>query len=182
MGTTSTYGLPYPEGGDLVIGGDDAIQALAEAVEARMYASPIAYVALTDHGGALDDVDGAIVLTGAVSMSGFTFDGTTLTYTGGSCLFLVAAQVDISITDADPSKRSHASIVHNFNTSAPPVTSFDVTIYDAPGVARHCTHNLVVPLALEPGNTLQVHAWADPAGVLGDVGLRVYPIGPPAVM
>lgn len=35
MGTTSDYGFPYPEGTDLLVGGDDAIQALAEAVNDR---------------------------------------------------------------------------------------------------------------------------------------------------
>lgn len=36
MGTTTLYGFPYPEPGDLVRDGDDVIKALAQGVEAAL--------------------------------------------------------------------------------------------------------------------------------------------------
>lgn len=38
MGSTTTHGLPYPVGTDRVMDGDNAMQALAEAVDAQLYA------------------------------------------------------------------------------------------------------------------------------------------------
>jgi hypothetical protein len=40
MGGTTTHGLPYPTGTDLIMNGDNAMQALAEAIDAKTLTAP----------------------------------------------------------------------------------------------------------------------------------------------
>lgn len=175
MGTTTNYGLPYPEATDLVIQGDDAIQALAEAVDSKLEWSPAAIFPRTESPAAVGST-AAVAWGSAALLAGFTYDTPTLTYTAApQRLFIVDAEVSITISGA-ASLGSYVELRLNGNGFA---ASEDVIDIDGATMGvRRVTHRISTPVRLSMGDDLDVTASAGPAGVLGMVGLRVYPIGP----
>lgn len=185
--TTGGLGLPYPDGTDLVIGGDDAIEALAVAVEARLRAPGVAQIEEANVGTGL--AAGALLIgfPGAVTyMDGFAWDGSTLTYQGATRLFVVYAQVEIKSGPgaAQEAVSSLVELRRNYVADAF-ASSYDEVIVPQHAedptstVIRRYVHTLCVPVQLESGNTLQVFAGASAAGSSVGVGaLRVFPIGP----
>lgn len=99
MGTTPAYGLPYPEGTDLVIAGDDAIQALAERLEALLvpaYGHTDPAASATQNGivgGTVATFAGWLSNTGQFSFEGA---GATIRYTGPSRWFHVDIEMAYS--------------------------------------------------------------------------------------
>jgi hypothetical protein len=63
MGSTTTHGLPYPVGTDLIMNGDNAMQALAEAVDTALMADT---GTLTAAAGGFTAGAGFTALTGSV--------------------------------------------------------------------------------------------------------------------
>jgi hypothetical protein len=61
MGDTTAHGLPYPVGTDRVMDGDNAMQALAEAVDTAL---------MQDTGGITPQAAGFTLLTGFTNLSG----------------------------------------------------------------------------------------------------------------
>jgi hypothetical protein len=98
MGTTS-LGFPFPEGTDLVIAGDDAIEALAAAVNAYLTTNVAAkYLTATTGTTALAGGAGFVGMTYTANTAvGFTTsDFITYTYTGPTRIFRIAAGAVIS--------------------------------------------------------------------------------------
>jgi hypothetical protein len=170
MGTTINHGLPYPEGTDLVISGDDAIQALAEAVDAKLEWVTAAAFAHASAGSQAVSTDTVIHFPGTQSLTGFAYDGAGgLHYTGGLRPFLIAVSVTINNTGTDPESRIEVR-VNNVTIMG----SESKTV----GTAQTTTHTISVPCFLESGDVISIVANAAPAGVTsGANALRVFPIG-----
>jgi hypothetical protein len=88
-GSTPKYEFPYPTGTDRVMDGDNAMQALAEAVEARVAALPIIDLRRPAAGVNLPLNSNAVLITHS-----YTSTLPELT------LFLYTVQVNISVSDA----------------------------------------------------------------------------------
>jgi hypothetical protein len=99
MGTTPNLGFPFPEGGDLVIGGDDAIEALAAAVDAYLTAAlAVKYLTATGAAGDVPAGGGFFGMQYAANTAeGFTTsDFITYTYTGPPRIFRIDAGATLS--------------------------------------------------------------------------------------
>lgn len=179
MGTTTYLELPYPEGTDLVIGGDDAIQALAEKVEERLYPDASVTVGVNDSSKAVGGAT-AVDFSGPASMGGFTVNAgnEVFTYTGDdSRFFMVCASVEID-NGAGGGTTSIESTVYLQHNGANVLTSLDfVQATAATLTRRRFVHNLTLPMQMSPGETVGVTAYASPAGSVGVTSLRIYPVG-----
>lgn len=179
MGATSAFDLPYPEGGDLVIEGDDAIQALAEAVEARMNPN-MAYVTVDPAESALG-ISGAteVDFPGAADLVGFSGAGLVFTYAGGgSRYFIVSASVEVEVASAGSEFLSSTVEVH-YDGAARSISHDQVAHTGATLASRKVTHNISVPIHIVDGHPVTVYAYASGGtGTLGVTSLRIYPIGP----
>jgi hypothetical protein len=188
MGTTTNFGLPFPEGSDLVIGGDDAIQALAESLDARLsYSSAVAQIEPAESASVAPT--SAVDFPGAQPlMSGFSYSGGVLTYSGPARVFVIVAELDMVVVPAgNQTSMSFARLLQN--GVSPIARALDYTIVeelgadDRQGLAeRGVTHRLVTVGLLGSGNTLQVEVSSTPSGAtVSTCSLRVYPIGPQGV-
>lgn len=98
---TANLDLPYPEGDEYVIGGDDAIEALAKAVDTVLVASyfdstladgSAAYV----HGGG----HATVTLNGPLNNSAdFTYAAGVVTYTGPRRAYLITGSAVLRAVD-----------------------------------------------------------------------------------
>lgn len=178
MGTTPTFGLPYPDGTDLVVQGDDAIQALAEAIEAR-WAPAVAQINLANNGSTIGGSLTTVAFPGTVAfMEDFSYSAGVLTYLGPLRLFNVSTSVAISIPAAGAN-----SLVSQIQLwqSGVSIEQAELRVDTASGgvlAATYHTHRIATPTQLSAGDTLQVRAASSPNGVCGSVSLRVFPIGP----
>jgi hypothetical protein len=174
MGTTANHALPYPEGTDLVISGDDAIQALAEAVDATLDWDSALVIGRVNAGVA---TGGNVVFPGIIHTAvDFTIDGSgVITYTGASSRnFLVDGEVETQAAAAI----SVDSSVSLFVTGSEIAGSYDRVDASTGGtVTRHVVHRITTPVRLDPGNAL-LFTSGGTAGNLGQTGVRIYPIGP----
>lgn len=92
MGTTAKHGLPWPADTDLLIQGDNAIRALAEAVDNRLGGS--LFRATVENEPVLNDVDDLLELNlTAGDSSVFTDLGNQIRYNGLKVAAIVSAQV-----------------------------------------------------------------------------------------
>lgn len=181
MGTTTWFGLPYPESTDLVIQGDDAIQALAETVAARLAPDASLTVDPSTSGRA---VGGAtpVNITGATSAGSFTGDGDDFVYTGAANrFFIVCASVEVESSSAGTSTMT--STVHLLHNGAIIQRSFDrvdsiENTSEGTLRARSVVHNLTAPVQLATGGVIGLTAFSAPGGTIGSTSLRIYPIGP----
>lgn len=179
MTTTPKLGLPYPEDTGYVINGDDDIEALANAIEARLTAPGVLQVEMANVGAALGAGPQAVPFPGSVSLiDGFTFDG-TVTYTGKTRFFMVAATVNIQTGAPLEAVSSFVECRLNHVTTAV-WGSYDQVVSTTTGskLDREVVHNLAFPIRLASGNTLEFVAGASPAATLGLTALRVMPMGP----
>lgn len=173
MGTTASYGLPYPEATDLVINGDDAIQALAEATEAAFHAS----ICKADVVGPDPIVPGGAgldfgTLTATASFS--EVSAGVIAYTGATRWHHVNARVSATTISTD--FNLSLGVWHNGVAVAGHVSrSFPATLQFA---------NTVVStlLLLQDGDTLQLYA--DPTDTVTTVNgtLDVFSISPGVVL
>ena len=140
MGTTANLDLPYPEGTDLVISGDDAMQALAEAVDA--YLTP-QWASCVDDDATPATPAGDVAAYDTVLTSGhFAHAAGVLTYTGAAPRwFLVPLGALLSISGPFPGSRM--ALVHNGFAAVNSRT--DSTFH---------THSISVPVLVSPGETL----------------------------
>lgn len=179
MGTTANLSLPYPEGTDFVIQGDDAIQALAEQIEDRLYPDASVSVGLGESAKAVSGAT-AVDFPGAASMGDFTVNAGNeiFTYTGeADRFFMVAASVEID-TGAIGGSTSAESTVYLQQNGTNIGSSFDhVQTTTAVLERRRVVHQLSVPVQLGPGDTIAATAYSSPAGSIGQTSLRIYPVG-----
>jgi hypothetical protein len=173
MGTTTNYGLPYPEGTDFVIAGDDAMQALAEAVDDRLYTgSTVAQIEPAESPsstGADVDFNGTQTV-----MNGFSYSTGLLTYLGPARTFMIAAEVEILNGGATTAEQVATLFVSGVGVAG----STDRIDSASTVTERRHTHRLVIPRTLSYGDTVKVSTTATPAGSIGVASLSVYPIGP----
>lgn len=177
MGTTPVYGLPYPDGSAKVIEGDDAMQALALAVEG-MHAGEAVVIAEATAGVAL----GAGVTSNAqfpgtqLDMTGFSYSNPTgiFTRSGSPRLFMVSAQVEISVTGVG-SVSSTLTLTAGGSARA---TSYDALNTAPTTFARQVMHSVCVPVFLTNGTTFTVGTQCSQAYTIGRTRMTAYPIGP----
>ncbi len=100
---TPNLSLPFPEGNELVIGGDDAIERLARGID-RLFES--AHFAMWEDAVTAQAIDGALTFPLALSTASghFTDTGDSITYTGPSRDFILTADVGLAAigTSAGP--------------------------------------------------------------------------------
>lgn len=181
MATTPIYGLPYPAGTDKILEGDDAMQALALAVEDRIRSSSgVAQLELANNGSTLTASAVTINHLGAQTfMAGFSYAGGVLTYAGPLRLFIVATEVEVQVASAGTI--AIESAVYLLRNGVSIAGSFDdIQIPTATLEGRQVVHRITTPVQLTTGDTLGVTASCSPNGTAGLTGLRVYPIGPSA--
>lgn len=183
MGTTSEFALPYPEGSGLVIQGDDAIQALAEAVEAKIrWDDGILQIEPADSASTANG--DPVVFPGTQSLTaGFTAGSGYVTYSGPLRLFHVYAEVAITTAGTNLAHVS-STLILRYNGVTDIAGSYDDLVSQTSGPVgtiqtRTVVHKISVPAALSPGDSLAVHAFSTPSsGAIGNTSMRIYPIGP----
>lgn len=106
MGSTTTHGLPYPVGTDRVMDGDNAMQALAEAVDAHLYGGGSAPAGAP---GLWQDATGTVVCTDAslaaqagssVGVARYMKIGRTVTFAGNATSGSAASNCAISLPNS----------------------------------------------------------------------------------
>ena len=148
MGTTPNRGFPYPEGTDFVASGDDAIQALAEAVDDRLAGH--SYVFGSGSGPAGIPSGGDTITWDLGSAAGWHLEADEqFIYDGPARWHLVTATVVLA------------------------VASF---AFDTTGDWYH-THAFAVPMYLTPGTYVQVEASAAPSGQFYTGSFRAFSLG-----
>lgn len=181
MGSTPVYGLPYPDGTDLVIEGDDALQALALAVE-DMHEIEAVAIDEADTGVAVAaGLTAGITFPGTqLDLSGFTYSSGTgeFTRTGAARLYIVSAQVEIF--NNSPSAPSFLTEVWVQAGGTVRARSSDYLLTIAPAEIgqRIFTHNICVPVFLGAGTVFNVAATSTDAYTIKRTRISVYPIGP----
>lgn len=182
MGTTTNLDLPYPEGTDLVIGGDDAIQALAEELDTRLNPnSTLIVMDRANSGGALGGTLTLIPIPGTpLGLAGFTYDSGVFTYTGTKTrTFIIDVEVEITNGAGGGTTSAESSLTLFANGSLDVAGSYDRVQHTSTTLeARSVVHRITTPVQLDPGYTFHVSGSCSPAGTVGVVGVRVYPIGP----
>lgn len=171
MGTTSK-GFRYPEGSDLVIAGDDAIQALADDVNA--YATDVDDRTALRYGngwnvasaGALTpDTPVTVGYANHQSAGGFSYDAGTglFSYGGPERAFVIAAgYVAVFGVPADEN-----------------LATLDIVIAGAVQVStgqdgsRRAACSLTLPAVLGPGQTIGMRAQVSDAADQHDAYLRI---------
>lgn len=170
MDTTPIYGIPFPEATDLVIAGDDDMEAIAFAVEAQL-ARLDEHLVRQWHGVTaatpVQPVAGSGTLLGYDSGAGsghFAFSAGVLTYEGASPRwFYVSAGAVITASGALPG--STLALRHA-----------GVDVVRSRTNSTYQSHQLSVPALLEPGHTLSLiasHPNADTSASATEVYLRV---------
>jgi hypothetical protein len=182
MGSTPNLGLPYPEESDLVIEGDDAIEALAVALDTAL--NPNSALIVMDRassGAALGATPVVIPIPGtALGLVGFTYDSGVFTYVGAKDrTFMVDAEVEITNGAGGGTTSADSQVTLYVNGTADIAGSYDRIQHTVTTVQqRSTTHRITTPVQLAPGHTFHVSGSCSPAGTIGVVGVRVYPIGP----
>lgn len=184
MGTTPILGLPYPEPTDRLRNDAAATRALAEATEARLTADHRAQIAHADSATTTpgSGTPAAVDFPGVQEfMSGFSYAGGTLTYSGPLRLFLVSVEVQVRMTRAGAATPSLTSFVDLVVSGASVGSSRDEI--SVSGAEQHLDgrdviHRVTVPVSLSSGDTVAVGASTNHPGVVGQTALRIYPIGP----
>lgn len=155
MGTTTGgHPLPYPDGSDLVIDGDDAIEALAKAVTA----SPGAATFIATASGVVVTASLTPILWGAIATEAadWTYDAVTgaLAWFGPDRWVLVSTALTLQTVSGSTYSAS-TYILHNGAT----VASTSLVL---PGVAppAQFSHNLSMPVFLATGDAITISATA----------------------
>lgn len=182
MGTTTHLGLPYPEGTDLLISGDDAIQALAENLDTSL--NPLGAFIVMDRASSGAAIGGTLVVIPIpgtpLGLVGFTYDSGVFTYTGTKDrTFMIDVEVEITNGAGGGTTSAESSLTMFFNGTADIAGSYDRVQHTSATLEQRATvHRITTPVQLAPGNTFHVSGSCSPAGTVGTVGVRAYPIGP----
>lgn len=176
MGTTSRFGLPYPEGNGLVIQGDDAIQALAEAVDADLGAVADAPPAWCNGSAEPFVAIGAGITVelpvGDGSGHFTTPGGGFIQYTGPTRLFWFSATVTIDTLTVG------RQIVSLYHESTPMIITNEL---DDSGADR--THVLTCALVLNNGESFHIDAHAHSGdGTVETIRWFIASVGPAGVV
>ena len=176
MGTTPNLDLPYPEGTDLVVNGDDAIEALAAAVDYALALDAFMTVMPAESTKAVGG-ETNVDFPGTAGSSGFTRDGDGFVYNGPATrYFLISASVEVENNGPATSMSSTVLVYHNGTQI---MGSHDLVANTSATLAgRRVAHTVTVPQPLAAGDRIDVNALASPAGGLGITAIRIYPIGP----
>lgn len=181
--TTPHLGIPYAEPSDARGAGANAMRDLANAVDRALWrsesitANPADSPSGAATGGTVVVFAGPILTLFTETAPGsFRFDGTA------ERMFLVATQVEVATGGSDLA--TVTSSVEVRVDGVPVASSYDrldsFSESDNNGTieARNVVHTPSVPVVLQPGQTVSVVAFANPAGSVGVAALRVYPMGP----
>jgi len=151
MGTTPTFGFPYPDGSDLVISGDDVIEALATKLDDVLKPRWFIASAPTGAGG----FTGAVVpgyVGGAVSTGpDWTWDGAgSFTFSGSAPRWhIVSAGASVYYDGLNSlSLQVNGAVV---------VKSFEGAPAGA-GSVRNKPHSISVPILLNPSDVVRLSA------------------------
>ncbi len=182
MGTTSTYGLRWPEPTGRVFDGAAAMRALAEDVDDRNTPVGGVQIAPANSGVALTTAAAVVTFPGTqeVMAAGFAYAAGVITYTGPTRPFIVSAEVVVrAVAPAGGGAGFVSDLTLVDNGGAVVAASTDqLTLEDTLYTDRWHTHRLVAPVLLGAGNTLKVMGTMSPDGAARTTALRVYPIGP----
>lgn len=135
MGGTTTHGLPFPTGTDRVMDGDDAIKALAEAVDASLWgtawtAAPGVWVAAT----------GVVVCTysSLTQLAGSSIDYAKVMKIGRTVFFTGSAQVPAATDPAISLPAAQVGVAAFRSLNCGSVSLIGTTLqagYDQAGIA-----------------------------------------------
>lgn len=185
MGTTPRLSLPYPEGSDLVIQGDDAIQALAETIDARHDLAAVVIGYGVDGQAIPADTPWTAEFPGGpLIMDTFSYSAGAITYNGATRNFIVCAEVEVTSSTPGGSSGSYSTVSMWLNNTTQVALSSDNIQHggfpeseDITG--RTVMHRITLPVALTVGTFITFRATAGPAaGSIGTTMVRIYPIGP----
>lgn len=179
MGNTTNLALPYPDPTSRVRVAPANMKALAERLDVMLGWGAAAVFPRTESPASAGAV--AAVSWGASAvLNGFDYDGTKLTYLGDPRLFIVDVEVQVNNGSTGPGTGASSTVELRLNDTTF-AGSYDAIVLDTvPIGARSVVHRITSPVRLNAGEKLDVIVSASPAGSLGLVGLRVYPIGPAA--
>lgn len=180
MGTTARRGYPFPEATDLVIQGDDAIEALAAAVDVDVdWTQTVAHIGSAESTGLADG--SVIAFDGGQSlMTGFTYGAGLLTYTGPAVrMFLACLSVEVATSGSNQASMSSNVALRVNGTEIE--GSYDMVASTSGGGTlqqRAVVHKITTFLLLNPGDVVTAVAGSTPAnGPLGRVSIKLHPIG-----
>lgn len=181
MGTTPNLDLPYPESTDLVIQGDDAIQALAEKLDDVHALDAYAAVRIGESSLTVSGSPTQVDWPGTeFGVAGFTRVGGGFVYGGPTRAFLIAASVQVEVGGPNMSQIASGVVVRVDEVEV--LGSFDSisSIVGGTGTmqSRGVAHSVTVPVTLAAGSTVDVIATSTPNGSLGLTSIHIYPIGP----
>lgn len=186
MGTTPIYDLPYPEATDLVIQGDDAIQALAEKVEAALSWGPGVTIVDGESARTCEGTGSYVDFTGTVaSLGAFSRVGDSFQYDGAaSRMYLVSATVEVEMSNGTGQATMGSTVTLRVNNVEARGSHDQVTSLEAGGTVRgrEVVHAINLPLILAPGDLVAAYAAGSPGtggvAALGSCSIRIYPMGP----
>ncbi len=168
---TPNLGLPVPQGNELVIGGDDAIERLGNAVDTI---NVNAYLVMASTGPL--GIDGALTipLGKTAGSAHFTDGGDLITYTGPDRWFLIAADISCSTTGlgAGGPWQFSTALEH----AGTHLTGSGLINPDVSNAQSH-TFNLCTPVLLGNGQTIGLKATSTRQGDLY-ASLRIAPLAP----
>ncbi len=169
---TPNLGLPFPQGNELVIGGDDAIERLATAVD-RVFEN--AHCAMWDTAVPAQAIDGGLVFPLVLSAASghFTDTGDSITYTGPSRHFALFADVTLSSTaaGAGPYQYSAALRINGQHLAGAGAINAEAVN------AQSASVNFGAPIFLSSGDVITLHGSANRAGTMA-ASLRCAAMGP----
>lgn len=165
-------GLPFPEGNEYVIGGDDAIERLARGID-RLFEN--AHFAMWDGAVPAQAIDGALEFPLALSASSahFTDTGDSITYTGPSRHFNLSADVTLSSTaaGAGPYQYSAALRINGQHLSGAGAINAEAVN------AQSASVSFGAPIYLSSGDVITLHGSANRAGTMA-ASVRCAAMGP----
>lgn len=162
MGTTTIFDLPYPEGSDDVIEGDDAMQALAERIEVLL--TPAYAVAPAASSSLQTGITSATAATfaGLTGTGEFTLEsGSTIRYTGPTRWFLVDFEVE-ALAAGSTNTLTSAALAHDGTTIA--TSKLAVLIGGGGTSAPTAVLRITTPVLLASGQALQLFVTGNGAG------------------
>lgn len=172
---TPAYAFPYPEGDEYVIGGDDAIEALAKAVERALTPS---YAVHNDHplnlaANTPTDVD---LPAPQAASADWSDDGASWVYSGPARAFLLAAHVTMTNTDGAATGDYLAGLTLKVDGAS--VVASEDRLQQAGGpITATVTNHIAHIVFLTPGDVITLNTYASRPSS-GAASLAIYSVSP----